>query len=133
MKEAHSNTLSALEVTPFGQLISASLDHSVKIWDIAAMSTPASGINPRPLDLALEIKKHHRSPITSMLFLSAFNILATGGKDKLLKIHSLADNKTLLSYKYHQGPITCLERVNEFSIVSGCTDSKIRVFQLDSR
>lgn len=75
-------------------LATASLDCSVRIWDIRAPCGPFS---------AAACLTFHRDMVLSCVFLDDF-VLATGSADKLVAFHDLRMMKTTQALHGHQQP-----------------------------
>ncbi|MCF4969875.1 nSTAND1 domain-containing NTPase, partial [Nostoc sp. CMAA1605] len=91
--EGHSNEIRSITYSPNGkQLASASLDGSIKIWDISTGKT-------------LTTIKDHSNTVYSVTYSPDGKQLASASLDKSIKIWDISTGKTITTFKGHSNTV----------------------------
>lgn len=129
----HSDYVTACLVTPRGQLVSASRDHSVRIWDLASRTClhtllpPAVTLAPTPHDVEVE---EHGWITTLALLPEGRQALAAAG-DGSLSRWDLASGRCIQRFGAGQGRVDALAVLHEGRhLLCGMADGTIAVWDL---
>ncbi|MGD1909292.1 MAG: AAA family ATPase [Rivularia sp. (in: cyanobacteria)] len=118
----HNGAVLAVTVTPNGRyLISASKDHTIKVWNLQTGEElfTLSGHNDWVLTLAV-------TPDSKQII--------SGSKDKTIKIWSLETGKELFTLKNHTRKVNVLAVTSDGKqVISASDDSTFRVWSLETK
>jgi hypothetical protein len=127
--KSHTNSITSITTDCFGKLWSASLDHTVKSWNVIPNSinlgTRLSSLSP-PVTLA-----KHRKAVNVIEAHAREPLMFSGADDKLIGVWNCQDASFKRFYKGHQGCVVDLEVLDK-SIISAGSDHCFRVLMSQS-
>jgi WD40 repeat protein len=113
----HASNVTALAINTRGELISASSDLSIRIWE---------------LDTGLCVKTflnaHDKWPTSLCLSTHNVNRIVSGGNDRLIKIWNVDIGLCVQVLDEHQGSVNALLMTNKDEIVSASDDTTIKIW-----
>ena len=110
----HNEIINCLLFTKENQLVSASCDESIKIWNKSKCLKTLYG---------------HLGSVHCLEILRA-NVIISGGDDKLIKIWNMINGVCLKTLAMHGGVYSIL-KLNETQVISCSMDKTVRVWCLD--
>ncbi len=142
--KSHSNSITCLDFNiPFGTLITASLDNTVKVWDLSAAAFNEINNNSaykkkRKEKIKIGELNGHESYVKCMHMED--NIVVTGSADNTLKLWELEnlnmdddyeeeEECCIYTFRSHVDEITALY-FNGYNLVSGSKDKTIRQWDM---
>ena len=116
--EEHQEGVTKLLQLHSGELVSASIDSSIKIWEVnTSFKKPIKSL------------EGHKSSIWSLLETST-NRLISGSSDKTIKIWNVSVELCEATLKGHKGTIYSLAEMKSKNIISSSEDKTIRVWDI---
>ena len=112
--KAHSTTfLRNLTTNSFGNLISAAQEESIKIWDISHIlkNPEISNLTPKPI--CKKLLTGHLGPVICLKVINK-DILASGSKDKTIKLWDMGLGICVITLIGHQDCVLDLDLTNRF-------------------
>jgi phospholipase A-2-activating protein len=122
--QGHQYQVTGVGITPSGQIVSSSLDTSLKIWQEGECKATLKG---------------HEGPINCMVVLpenldtsgnTEDTIVATGSGDKTIRLWSLAHGKCIKIISGHEDTVRTIAVLPNIGIVSGSHDFTLKVWTL---
>ena len=116
--EEHQEGVTKLLQLHSGELVSASIDSSIKIWEVnTSFKKPIKSL------------EGHKSSIWSLLETST-NRLISGSSDRTIKIWNVSVELCEATLKGHKGTIYSLAEMKSKNIISSSEDKTIRVWDI---
>src|SRR6185503_11419600 len=117
----HTNWVTACAVTPDGRhVVSASYDHTLKVWDLAS-------------GRALATLEGHTSSVTACAVTPDGRHVVSASDDHTLKVWDLASGRALATLEGHTYPVTaCAVTPDGRHVVSASYDQTLKVWDLAS-
>lgn len=118
----HTDEILALEVTPDSQwLISASEDHTIKVWDIATGQE-------------IYTLTGHTGSVLTLVLTSDGKQVISGSADHTIKVWSLETGQEIYTLRSHQGIIPTLALSSDGKILySGSEDKTVKLWSLETQ
>lgn len=118
----HTDEILALEVTPDSQwLISASEDHTIKVWDIATGQE-------------IYTLTGHTGSVLTLVLTSDGKQVISGSADHTIKVWSLETGQEIYTLRGHQGIIPTLALSSDGKILySGSEDKTVKLWSLETQ
>jgi phospholipase A-2-activating protein len=122
--QGHQYQVTGVGITPSGQIVSSSLDKSLKIWQVGECKATLEG---------------HEGPINCMVVLPETltnsanpedTTVATGSGDKTIRLWSLSQGKCTKIIHGHEDTVRTLAVLPDVGIVSGSHDFTLKVWTL---
>ncbi|XP_067025509.1 uncharacterized protein [Acropora muricata] len=114
----HHDAVTCLNLTfDSRKVISGSLDHNLKFWDL---------LNGKCIGTLDWIRSEGHTGVIRCLQTDSWRIVSAGD-DKTLKMWSLESGQRLLTLRCHTDGVTCLQ-FNDYSIVSGSYDKTVKLW-----
>jgi hypothetical protein len=116
--EEHEEGVTKLLQLHSGELASASIDSTIKIWEVnSSMKKP------------IKTLEGHKSSIWSLLETSSYQLIS-GSSDKTIKIWNVSVELCEATLKGHKGTIYSLAEMKSKNIISSSEDKTIRVWDI---
>lgn len=106
-------------------LISASLDNTMKLWDLSNASNIQSIICMKTIPA-------HSDYIRVLLYIEEMRILVSAGEDKIVKIWDVLNMQCIGNLMGHKKGIYCLVYFNKF-LISGSSDYTFKIWKISSK
>lgn len=116
--EGHSNGVLAVAMLNHRQIISASQDKTLRVWDLE------SGSSPRTLH-------GHLFGINAVTALSGSRVVSASS-DKTLRLWDVYQGKTLLILEGHNSGVNGVTHLDSWRVVSASSDETLRVWSLET-
>lgn len=146
----HSHYVMSASFHPDEDLIlSASLDHSVRVWDFSALkekcrkyqSGPAGGMNNNELLMGAEVEvKHilegHDKGVNWAAFHPSRNLIASGADDKNIKLWRISGSKgwEMDTLRGHNNNVSCAAFHPKLEVlISNSEDKSLKIWDLNRR
>lgn len=109
------------------ELVTASLDNTIKIWEIEVNE---DGV----INLILHSTiSDHKDFVLAMTTDSNYNWLISGSKDTTIKFYSLTENKTMLNLSAHTNSVLSLDYAKTKNIFcSGSGDNSLMIWKIST-
>lgn len=118
-RQAHLRWITALAITPTGDVVSASHDGYVRVWELE-------------MGIELFVATGHSQWINALALTPRGGRIVSGSADGKLSVWDLRTVKELVSWKAHLATVTALGITRDGRrVVSGSDDGSLRVWQLD--
>lgn len=115
--KSHNDTVSSAIFSPIENIIaSASLDKTVKIWDLSNRQN--------------ETTLKHSSLVNSVEFSPTGKVIATGSEDGKIRFWS-KEGKNLLDIADHKAPVNDIKFISENQIASAGNDKSIKLWSIN--
>lgn len=128
--KSHTSTITSITTDCFGKLWSASLDHTVKSWNILPnainLGTRLSALSS-PQTLA-----KHRKGVNCIVAHTREPLIFSGSDDKMIAVWNCSDAGFKRFYKGHQGCVIDLQ-VLERTLISAGSDHAFKVFSTSTQ
>ncbi len=129
--EGHRGSVLSVDFSPSGKkILSGSKDNSVKLWSIKEGSLFSPGVKT---DLIHTFEGHSGS-VSCVCFNKEETLIASGGKDNLIKIWDGKTFELICTFKGHNLPVTCLAFSGDSKyIFSGSKDGTIKIWSIKEK
>ncbi|NUM35925.1 MAG: protein kinase [Candidatus Brocadiae bacterium] len=118
--EGHVRDITSLSLTGSGYLITASIDKTLRIWDLGSLS-------------CRKILRGHTDKINYLATTSDGRYVISASEDRKVGLWEIEQGILVNFLEGHTEGVTCLAVSSDNSwVVSGSWDQKIRIFDLDS-
>jgi ribosomal RNA-processing protein 9 len=108
-----------------------SKDCSIIRWDVETGSKQFVSIGARGREKAVQ---GHSQQVLGLSVSSDGNMLASGGRDKLIRLWDVRSNTMVHTFKGHRDAVTCLSfQRGSHTLYSGSNDRQVRIWDCDSR
>ncbi|HPZ08316.1 MAG TPA: protein kinase [Candidatus Eremiobacteraeota bacterium] len=129
--EGHKDSILCLSFAPCGTiLVSGSKDNTVKLWSIRE-----KGLLTRSIITELVHSfEGHTGSVLSVCFNYDGSLIASGGKDNMIKLWDVKSCKLLFNLTGHTSPVTslCFSSDGTF-VISGSKDGTIKIWNLEEK
>lgn len=120
----HKGKVTCAATTHTDQLVSASDDHTLRVWDYD---------RARNMFTEESVKlTGHAGPVTCLQVLSDGRFVS-GSEDATLRVWSPESGKCMNVLEGHQGAITCISELSDGHVVSGGADAMLRICDLSGK
>lgn len=128
----HKATPTCLAVTMDDKTaFTGSKDCSIIRWDVETGTKQSVSIGARGREKAVEGHSHQ---VLGLSVSSDGNLLASGGRDKMVCLWDVRSNTLVQKLKGHRDDVTCLSfQRGSHTLYSGSNDRQVRVWDCDSR
>ena len=129
--ESHKDSVLSLDFSPSGKkILSGSKDNSVKLWSVKEGSLFSPGTKTE----LIHTFEGHSGSVSSVCFNKEGTLIASGGKDNLIKIWDGKSFELICTFKSHNLPVTCLSFTRDSKyIISGSKDGTIKIWSIEEK
>lgn len=115
--EGHEGAVSSLDVMDDGTLVSASSDHTVKLWNVETGA-------------CLQTMKHHKDYVYCVKYLGG-NRIASASRDKSIIVFD-CDSKRVVKLEGHQSTVYSLVRMPSDLLASASRDGSVTIWNINT-
>ena len=124
--QGHQYQVTGVGTTPSGQIVSSSLDKSLKIWQNGECKATLEG-HEGPINCMVVLPDGNTTPSTEI---NDSTMVATGSGDKTVRFWSLSQQKCTKIINAHEDTVRTLAVLPNIGIVSGSHDFTLKIWTL---